>query len=67
MTDLHGIEMNSSSKISLEEFEKILKSLDIKILKSNIHQLFNHFDKNQDGYIDLREWTAALSQESEPL
>jgi Ca2+-binding protein (EF-Hand superfamily) len=56
--------VDSNSKIGLEDFEIILKSLDIKILKSNIHQLFNYFDKNQDGYIDLKEWIEGLTQES---
>jgi Ca2+-binding EF-hand superfamily protein len=29
-----------------------------------IDYLFKHFDKNQDGFIDIEEWTAVIKDDS---
>lgn len=52
---------NHNGAIDLEQFAKILKSLDIETNEKKINVLLDKVDKNHDGEIDFDEFVGAMT------
>ena len=64
VADAQGIEINSSSKISLEDFQKAVRRQDIKLNKKQSQDLFAWIDADKDGFISVSDWMEQLEEKS---
>ena len=48
--------LNYLSYLSIDEFEKMTKKLEITISKKYLNQAFSKLDKNNDGYLEFEEF-----------
>ena len=61
---MQGIEINSSSKLSLEDFQKAARRQDIKLNKKQSQDLFAWIDADKDGFISVSDWMEQLEEKS---
>ena len=48
--------LNYLSYLSIDEFEKMTKKLEITCSKKYLNQAFSKLDKNNDGYLEFEEF-----------
>ena len=63
----HLFDENDDGTIELDELERILEGCDKKLREGEVEKLFGEMDINNDGKIDLNEFTAGCSRNNRLL
>ena len=64
VSDAQGIEISSSSKLNLEDFQKAVRKQDIKLNKKQSQDVFLWMDSDKDGLISVSDWIEQLEERS---